>query len=49
VVLVLLFAAQSLMDQMVPGISGTAHLAGLATGVTLGALLTLTRTRQRQR
>lgn len=49
VVLVLLFAAQSVMDQTVPGISGTAHLAGLATGVTLGALLTLTRTRQRQR
>lgn len=45
VVLVLLFIVQSVMDRMVPGISGTAHLAGLATGVVLGALLTLTRRR----
>lgn len=45
IVLVLLFLVQSVMDRMVPGISGTAHLAGLATGIAMGALLTLTRRR----
>ncbi len=46
VVLTLLFVVQSVMDRMVPGISGTAHLAGLATGALLGALFALTRRRR---
>ncbi|MBL8683199.1 MAG: rhomboid family intramembrane serine protease [Myxococcales bacterium] len=41
VVLVLLFTVQTVMDQLVPGVSGTAHLAGLATGAIVGAIFTL--------
>lgn len=39
--LVVLFVTQYAVDRNVPGISSTAHIVGLATGVLLGALLTL--------
>ncbi|MFI5302488.1 MAG: rhomboid family intramembrane serine protease, partial [Polyangiales bacterium] len=36
--LIVAFAAQALLDRMVPAISQTAHLAGLASGLLLGAV-----------
>lgn len=41
--LVGLFLTQMLIDRLVPGISGTAHVAGLVTGLALGAALTALR------
>ncbi len=42
-ILMVLFATQYFVDHSIPGISSTAHLVGLATGVLLGALLTVLR------
>jgi len=49
VVLVLLFTVQTVMDQLVAGVSGTAHMTGLATGALVGALLTVAARRTRER
>lgn len=39
VIFALLFALQTLFDNLIPEVSGTAHLAGLIAGLALGALL----------
>lgn len=46
-VLVIGFAAQSAIDRMIPGISATAHLWGLGTGLVLGAGFTALRRSRR--
>lgn len=47
IVLVVGFAMQSVIDRMIPGISATAHLWGLGTGLVMGAGFTARRRSRR--
>lgn len=47
IVLVVGFAMQSAIDRMIPGISATAHLWGLGTGLVMGAGFTVLRRSRR--